>query len=105
MPDASRGALRGGRAFWLLWGFDALVAALVVFFFVWGLADGSVSSFNMMLWLGILASVGVVVGGSLALRRAGQAVVAVILLLVLAIPGVAFTLFLVAAIVLQPTWN
>src|SRR5215217_3048043 len=33
-------------AFWLLWGFDALIAAVVLYFFFAGLADGSVSSFN-----------------------------------------------------------
>jgi hypothetical protein len=96
---------RGGRAFWLLWGFDALVAAVVVFFFFWGLVDGSVSSFNIVLWLGILAIVGAVVGGSLALRKAGQFAAAISLLLVLAVPGLGFTLLLAAVLVLQPRWN
>jgi hypothetical protein len=89
----------------VLWGFDALVAAVVVFFFLWGVADGTVSSFNIVLWLSTLAIVGVVVGGSLALRKAGQSVAAFALLAVLAIPGLGFTLFLVAVLVFQPRWN
>ncbi len=36
----------------------ALVAAIAVAFFVIGLVDGSVSSFNITLWLGLLAAVG-----------------------------------------------
>ena len=91
--------------FWVLWGVDAIVAAIVVFFFLWGLADGTVSSFNIMLWLGMLTVVGVVVGGSLALRNAGRAIAAFNLLLVVAIPGLAFGLFLASVVLLQPSWN
>ncbi len=106
MPDASREiAVRGGPVFWFLWGVDALVAAVVVFFFLWGIADGSVSSFNIMLWLGMLAGVAVVVGGSLALSNAGRSKAALALLLALAIPGMGFALFLAAVLVLQPRWN
>jgi len=38
-----------GKLFRLLWGFDALIAAIFVGFFFWGLADGTVSSFNIVL--------------------------------------------------------
>ena len=74
------------------------MAAVVVVFFFWGLADGSVSSFNMGLWLGLLALVGGVVVGGRALQRAGQAALATLLLLVLAIPGL-------LVLILQPRWN
>jgi hypothetical protein len=97
--------MRGTRAFWFLWGFDALIAAVVVFFFLWGLADGTVSSFNILLWLGMLAGVGGIVGGSLWLERAGRARAAFPLLMVLAFPGLACVVFFVALIVLQPRWN
>ena len=91
--------------FRLLWAFDLIVAAVVIFFFVWGLLDGSVSSFNIALWLGLLALVvGVVVGGR-ALQRGGRTSAATLLLLVLAIPGLGFTLFVLMVLILQPRWN
>jgi hypothetical protein len=37
--------------FRLLWAIDALVAAILAYFFFVGIADGSVSSFNIGLWL------------------------------------------------------
>ena len=44
-------------------GWDALIALVFVVFFVWGLVDGSVSSFNLVLWIGILAALGGVLAG------------------------------------------
>ena len=106
MSDAAlETARRPGRVFWFLWYFDALVAAVVVFFFLWGLSDGSVSSFNITLWLGLLAVVGAVIGGSLALDKADNRVLSFGLLMVLALPGVAFGLFFALILVLQPRWN
>ena len=37
------------KLFRFLWGVDALIAAIFVGFFFWGLADGTVSSFNIVL--------------------------------------------------------
>ena len=41
-------------AFWILWGIDAVVAAIFVLFFLIGIGDGTVSSFNIALWAGTL---------------------------------------------------
>ena len=46
--------------FWILWGIDAIVGAIAVAFFFIGIADGSVSSFNIALWLVILAALAAV---------------------------------------------
>jgi hypothetical protein len=43
--------------FRILWGFDLLIALVVVFFFFWGLSDGTVSAFNIGLWLVLLLGV------------------------------------------------
>jgi len=91
--------------FWLPWSISALVAATFVVFFLIGLADGSVSSFNMLLWVGILAVVGGCVGGSLWFRSHGQAVASLVLAWVLAVPGLFALLFLGLILVLQPRWN
>jgi hypothetical protein len=58
--------------FRILLGIDLLAAATVVFFFVWGVSDGSVSSFNILLWLALLGGVGGIVGGGLWLNCRGQ---------------------------------
>ena len=97
--------MRGDRLFRTLWGFDALIAAIFVFFFFWGLADGTVSSFNIVLWLAILAGLAGVLVGSLKLRAKGRARQATGLLLILAIPGMLGVLFFLAVLILQPRWN
>jgi len=90
--------------FWTLWGIDALVAAIFVFFFMIGLGDGSVSSFNIVLWLGILGGLALILGGSLALK-ARRKVVAIVLLLVLAVPAILALLFFLVVLISNPRWN
>jgi hypothetical protein len=60
--------------FWLPWGIDVVAALILVYYFVVGLGDGSVSSFNIVLWLVIVCVSVAVVGGSLALRASGRTV-------------------------------
>jgi hypothetical protein len=91
--------------YWLLWGWDALIALVFVVFFFWGLADGSVSQFNILLWIGVLAALGAVLGGSSWLRNAGHRRVAQLVLLSLAIPGFLVALFFLVLIIAQPRWN
>ena len=52
----------------VLFGIDALAALAAVVFLMIGLVDGSITSFNLSLWLGILAPVAAVLGGAYALR-------------------------------------
>jgi hypothetical protein len=91
--------------FWIPWGFDAVVSLVVLYFFLAGLADGSVSSFNIGLWLVILLVVGAVMFGSLALRSSGRVGLAVALLMVIALPGLLFVLFFGLLILINPRWN
>lgn len=94
-----------GRVFRVFWWFDALIAAGFLFFFFWGLADGTVSAFNIMLWLAILACLAGILGGSRALRSKGHTRPAMGLLLILAIPGILGLIFFLAVIILHPRWN
>ena len=89
----------------ILVGIDALGALVVVYFFVVGLGDGSVSSFNMGLWLAILAAVAAVIGGGIALNAKGQRRAAIGLLLVLAVPSIAYALFILLILIAHPRWN
>ncbi|WP_284617993.1 hypothetical protein [Aquabacterium humicola] len=91
--------------FWTLWSIDALMAAILVAFFVIGLADGSVSSFNIVLWLGMLGAAAGLLWGSHALQAAGHHALAHGLLAAVAVPGVLFGLLLLMAVVLKPRWN
>jgi hypothetical protein len=93
------------KSFWLLWGFDALIALVVLYFFFIGLADGSVSSFNIGLWLLILLAVGGVVLGSLWLRSLGHNGAAKSVLSILAVPGLLLLLFFLSLLILHPRWN
>jgi len=89
----------------ILVGVDAVAAAVVLFFFFWGLSDGSVSAFNIVLWLAMLGGVcGVLVGG-LMLNSHGQRQLARVVLLTLAVPATLIALFFLMLIVLQPRWN
>jgi hypothetical protein len=91
--------------FWFPWAIDVVIAIIVLYFFLVGLADGSVSSFNIGLWLLILLGLGSVLGGSLWLKRAGHPALATILLFILTIPGLLYGLFLLALVIAAPRWN
>lgn len=90
--------------FWIPWAIDAVAALIFVVFFFIGLADGSVSSFNMGLWLVILAACGAVVGGSVALRAAHPRA-ATALAMLAAIPAALLGLFFLIIIVVPARWN
>ena len=91
--------------FWIPWTVSALVAATFVVFFFIGLGDGTVSSFNIVLWVGILATVGGCVGGSLWLRAAGHRIPSIVLAWVLAVPGLFALLLMLLVVILNPKWN
>jgi hypothetical protein len=84
---------------------DLAVAAVCVYFFFAGLADGSISSFNGGLWAMILAGVAAVPTGGWLLNVNGHRGAALALLAVLAVPGLLAGLFLLLVVVLQPRWN
>jgi hypothetical protein len=91
--------------FWVLFGIDAAVALTVFYFFVIGLADGSVSSANMLLWMALLGCVAGVLGGGWALNAKGQRGAACGVLALLSVPGFLFGLVILAVLILQPRWN
>jgi hypothetical protein len=91
--------------FWIPWIIDALLAVVVLYFFFVGLIDGSVSSSNMRLWAAILLGLGCIMGGSLWLRSADHINLAMVLLLVPAVPAIIFGLLMVIAFVSGERWN
>lgn len=91
--------------FWILWGFDALITLVALYFFFIGLADGSVSSFNAKIWALLLFGLAVILLGSLGLKSIGQLPWAKVLLSILAIPGLLYVLFILMVIITKPRWN
>lgn len=91
--------------FRILWVFDLVVALIVFYFFIIGLADGSVSSYNSGLWAGILVALAAILGGSILLKSAGHLKIANALLCLMAIPSLLFGLFLLIAVVSGARWN
>lgn len=89
----------------ILLAIDAIVAAALLYFFVTGLEDGSVSAFNILLWLGLLGGMAAIIVGAYALKSKGRLLPANLLLFVPAFPGMMFGLFILAALILQPRWN
>ncbi|MEM7224117.1 MAG: osmoprotectant transporter permease [Pseudomonadota bacterium] len=97
-----------GRAdgiFRILLGIDSIAALAVVYFFVVGLADGSISSFNMQLWIGILFAVAAIIAGGLAARRATKLVLANVVLAMLAVPAALYGVFIGAVVISGTPWN
>lgn len=91
--------------FWFVWGLDALIGAVALCFFVVGLSNGRVSSFNIGLWLVLLLGLAGVIGGSLKLRSLGRARAAMAVALVLGIPGLLCALFFLVVLIARPRWN
>jgi hypothetical protein len=92
-------------SFWILWVFNALMALIPVYFFFDGLADGSVDSSNMGLWLVILLVVGLLIGGTYWLKTKGQVLAAKILLMITTIPCLLVILYFAIAIFGDVRWN
>jgi hypothetical protein len=86
-------------------GLDILIALIFVFFFFWGLSDGTVSSFNIGLWLLILGGIAAILAGGFFLNSRGQRGAAIAVLMILGLPGIVFGLFMLLVIILQPRWN
>lgn len=91
--------------FWILWGFDACIALVALYFFFVGLADGSVSSFNMGIWLMLLGGLAIILLGSLWLKGLGRLLLAKGVLGILAIPGLLYMLFMLLIILSGSRWN
>jgi hypothetical protein len=88
-----------------LGGIDALIGVIVLISFFWGLVDGSVSSFNIGIWIAILVALFAIMGGSLFLKARGHIIFAIVILSVLAIPGLLCGLFFFLILFSGNSWN
>lgn len=91
--------------FRILLGINVITAAVMGYFFVIGLNDGSVSSFNTRLWLVTLLGIAAILGTGAWFRAKGRHSAANVVLMILAVPAFLFAAFMLAIIILQPRWN
>jgi len=91
--------------FRILWGVDVVAALTALAFFVIGIDDGTVSSFNIMLWLALLAGLAAIVFGSNALQVRGQRGLAFILAAVPGVPVLLGCLFFALLLASGVRWN
>ena len=92
--------------FWVAWAIVALTALVFVYFFIVGLADQSVSSFNIKLWLVTLFVFPVILAVSYWLKNHQYPIIAIGILLIPALPAVLYLLFLLVVVLSGPVrWN
>jgi len=84
---------------------SALTVFVLVLFFVIGVGDGSVSSFNVVLWMGLLAVTSLSLWVGLALHRKGRFALSLVALSITAVPGLVAALFVLLLLVTQQRWN
>ncbi len=87
------------------YGFDVLVSLIILYFFLIGIGDGTVSAFNIDLWLLIIAALVAVLGGSLWLRSHHHPNFALATLLIIILPALLFVLYFLVAILGGGRWN
>lgn len=89
----------------VLWVFDLVLAAIIGYFFIAGLANRSISDFNAGIWFVILISVSGILVSAHLLHSAGYTAWACVPLLILATPGALYGVFLLAVILSGTKWN
>lgn len=89
----------------ILLGIVGLTAAVIAFFFLWGLGDETISADNVAMWLVLLAVPAAVLFGAHQLTAKGQRAAALALLAVLAIPATLIGLFFLILIIAAPDWR
>lgn len=80
--------------FWFFWGIDALIALVLVYFFFVGIDDGSVSSYNIVLWVILLIGMVALLLGGYWLFSHQHPIIAKLLMALLAVPGLLYGLFM-----------
>ena len=91
--------------FRILWIVTVIVSLIVLYFFIAGLTDGSITERNMMLWMGLLAVCAVALVGGPWLRHHQYPVPGLIVTSLVAVPSLIFALVMLIAILSGSKWN
>jgi hypothetical protein len=101
-PAPSRPATFFYRA---LLGFDAVIAAVAVGFFLLGISDGTVSARNAGVWTLLLGGLALVMGSAIALRHAARTALSIVVLMIPAAPALLYCVLIAMMLLLEPRWN
>jgi hypothetical protein len=82
-----------------------LTLGTILFFFLWGVSDGTVSPANILPWAGIVALPSAILWGAMALRARGRTGAAMALASVLAVPAVLAVVVILVLIIAPPRWH
>ncbi len=91
--------------FRILLAIDSVAGLIILYFFFLGLGDGSVSSFNIGVWLVILLILTAIFAGSLYLKSSKRLKLPNLLLAFLGVPALLFGLFFLMMILSGARWN
>jgi hypothetical protein len=91
--------------FRILWIVTVIVSLIVLYFFIEGLTDGSITERNMMLWMGLLAVCAVASLGAPWLRHHQNPVLGLVVTAVVAVPSLIFALVMLITILSGSKWN
>ncbi len=93
------------KTYWVFLTVDAIALLIAAYFFFIGIGDGTVSSFNITLWLAVLAGIIAILGLGYHFRTQGQTAMANGVLAILAVPAILAGLFVLSILIAQPRWN
>ena len=78
--------------FWTFWTVDITATAVITYFFIEGLGDGTISSTNALLWLGLVMGPATILATAFLLRSYSRIGFANGVLSILAVPSLMFGL-------------
>lgn len=89
--------------FWILFGIGSANFLVLSYFFLVGLEDGSIHSFNMAIWLPLVCGSAALLWGGLYLKKMGRPGLAKGPLALLAVPGLLIGAWMLLMVVLLAT--
>lgn len=89
----------------ILFGIAWLTLGSILFFFLWGLSDGTVAAFNILPWLALIAVPSLMLWSARALRAKGRDGAAMAVLGVMAVPALLLGTVILVFIIAPPSFH
>lgn len=92
-------------AYRLFFAVDIAAILIAFYFFFAGISDGSVSSYNIALWLALLSGMVAVLAIAYSFRTRGRIAAGAAVLALPAVPANLGGLFFLSILIAQPNWH